>query len=232
MRCVVLQPSYIPWRGYFHQIQKADVFVFYDDVQYDKHGWRNRNRIKTREGTRWLTVPVHTKSHGRTRLRINEIQIDGSTNWAQRHWRSLTQSYGKAPFFGRYAPLLEPIYRDPPACLADLDIALTMILARALGLAGARFVRSSALGLSGARMERLVSVLRAVGATRYVSGPAARAYLDEAELAREGIGLEYMRYDYPAYEQLHPPYDPAVSIVDLLFMEGPRAADFIWGAHG
>ena len=231
MRCVILQPSYIPWRGYFHQVQKADVFVFYDDVQYDKHGWRNRNRIKTRQGTRWLTVPVHSRGNVVGGLPISEVRIDRSTDWGRRHWLTLTHSYGRAPHFDRYAPLLEPVYRDPPERLADLDIALTLLLARQLGIDGARFVRSSTLRVGGSRMDRLLAVLRAVGATQYVSGPAARAYLDEGALARAGIELEYMRYEYPAYEQLHPPYDPAVCVLDLLFMDGPRAADFIWGQH-
>src|SRR6202140_4033555 len=105
MKCAILQPSYIPWRGYFHQIQKADVFVFYDDVQYDKHGWRNRNQIKTAQGKQWLTVPVHSggATHG---VKIRDVKIDWSKPWSQHHMRALTSAYNKAPFFKKYQSLL------------------------------------------------------------------------------------------------------------------------------
>ena len=109
MKAVILQPSYIPWRGYFHQIFKADTFVFYDDVQYDKHGWRNRNQIKTSQGKQWLTIPVHSK--GVTEgLPINQVRIDWSKPWTISHWKAITYAYGRSPFFKQYAPLLESFY--------------------------------------------------------------------------------------------------------------------------
>src|SRR5262249_16216297 len=119
MTGVILQPSYIPWRGYFHQIQRADVFVFFDDVQYDKHGWRNRNRIKTNSGVHWLTIPVQSSSCVSRHITIKEIQIDSQRDWASKHWATLKQAYGKrAPHFARYAPLLERFYTRRPILLA------------------------------------------------------------------------------------------------------------------
>lgn len=227
MNCAILQPSYIPWRGYFHQIQKSDVFVFYDDVQYDKHGWRNRNRIKTANGPRWLTIPVRHKGNVTDHLRICDIPIVWDEDWNTRHLASLRQSYGKAPFFAHYAELLTATLSRRPERLADFTIDFTIALARQLGLA-TRFVRSSELALVGDRTDRLIAILDRVGATHYISGPSARDYLEEDKLSAAGISLEYMVYDYPEYEQLHPPYDPQVSILDLLFMKGDLASEYIW----
>jgi len=228
VKCVILQPSYIPWRGYFHQIQQADVFVFYDDVQYDKGGWRNRNRIKTASGPVWLTIPVlagHAVSRGTP---IAEIPINPNERWAPRHLRTIEQAYRRAPYFARYHAMLEGFYADPPPLLADFTIDTTIALVRELGL-DTRFERSSALPAAGSRTERLVSILTHLGATHYLSGPAARDYLEEDLLAAAGITLEYLTYDYPGYPQLHPPFDPQVSILDLLLMTGPDAGRSIWG---
>ena len=225
--CAILQPSYIPWRGYFHQIQKSDVFVFYDDVQYDKHGWRNRNRVKTANGTVWLSVPVRHKGNVTQGIPIKDIEIAWDQLWSAKHWATVTQSYARAPHFRRYAPLLEPYYAGRPRLLVDLTINLTIELARALGLE-TRFVRSSELGIGGHRTARLLAILQALGADRYVCGPASRAYLEEDELTAAGIAVEYMRYDYPTYPQLHPPFDGQVSILDPLFMLGPEAPRQMW----
>lgn len=225
MKCVILQPSYVPWRGVFDQVRLADTFVFYDDVQYDKGGWRGRNRIKTAQGTRWLTVPVHVTGSPR----IADVPIDWRQDWARKHLTTLAQAYARAPFLGRYLPLVEAHLARRPQRLADLTIELTIALARELGLERTRFLRSSTLGVGGSKTARLVAILGELGATHYVSGPSARAYLDEALLAEAGITVEFMRYEYPEYPQLHPPFDPHVSILDLLFMHGPDAPRFIWG---
>jgi hypothetical protein len=228
MNGVVLQPSFVPWRGFFHQIQKADVFVFYDDVQYDKHGWRNRNRIKTVAGPRWLTVPVHHRGNVEHAIPIKDIRIDTHADWRRKHLLTLELSYAKAPFFDRYAPYLREVYGREWTHLAELTIETTVALARELGLT-TRFVRSSELGIAGDRNARLVDILRAVGVTHYVTGPSARSYMDEGRFEAAGISIEYMSYAYPEYQQLHPPYDPQVSILDLLFMTGPDAGRHIWG---
>jgi WbqC-like protein len=231
MNCVILQPSYIPWRGFFHQVQKADVFVVYDDVQYDDRGWRNRNRIKTATGTQWLTVPVLGRGAQVEMTPIHEVPICWDRPWARKHLTAIRHAYSKAPFFRRYEGLLETFYARHDTLLADFTIDFITALAGELGLSGTRFVRSSTLGVGGARMERLIGILKAVGGRHYLSGPSARAYVDESLLAQAGITLEYMTYDYPEYEQLHPPYDPQVSVLDLLFMKGADAPAFIWGGE-
>lgn len=227
MRCAVLQPSYLPWRGYFHQIQKADVFVFYDDVQYDKHGWRNRNRIKTANGPQWLTVPVSARGNVTDGLPIDQVRI-ADRKWPGKHLASIRQAYAKAPHTDRCLALIEPLLMGEHERLVDLTIALTEVLADELGIE-TEFVRSSTLEVGGDRMDRLVGVLERVGATHYISGPAARDYMDEGRLERAGISLEYMEYDYPEYSQLHPPFEPQVSVIDVLAMAGDAAPSLIWG---
>ena len=232
MKCVVLQPSYIPWRGYFHQIHKADVFVFYDDVQYDKRGWRNRNRVKTPWGSQWLTIPVYAKGCQLHHTPIHQIRICWDRDWITQHWNALKLAYCKAPFFRAYGPLLEGFYRSRPTLLADLTIEMTKALAYELGINRTQFMRSSSLhpssNPSGSKTDHLVAILKTLGATHYITGPSAKDYLEEDKLAEAGISLEYMVYDYPEYEQLYPPFDPYVSILDLLFMKGPEASRYIW----
>jgi len=229
VKCVILQPSYIPWRGYFHQIQKADLFVFYDDVQYDDRGWRNRNRVKTEQGTRWLTIPVFSQGVQVTRTPIRDVRISWERPWARKHWETIRHSYSRAPHFARYSPLLADFFSRRGDNLADFTIELTIALAWELGLTKTRFLRSSSLAVSGEKTDRLLALLAAVGANHYISGPSARGYIEEGKVAAAGVTLEYMSYDYPEYEQLHPPYDPQVSILDLLFMQGAEAGEYVWG---
>ena len=226
MIAVILQPSYIPWRGYFDQIRRADLFIFYDDVQYDKHGWRNRNQIKTAHGKQWLTIPVH--SSGVTQgVPIKAVKIDQSKPWAKNHLKTLTVSYSKAPCFKQYLPLLESFYERRDEFIADFTIETTITLARELGNGHTRFMRSSELdGITGEKTGRLIQILKRVGATHYISGPSAQDYIETEKFAAAEITLEYMRYDYPEYPQLYPPYDPFVSVLDLLFMAGPDAARY------
>jgi hypothetical protein len=228
MNCVILQPSYIPWRGYFHQIQKADTFVFYDDVQFDKRGWRNRNRIKTPQGSTWLTIPVFSRGHQLEHTPINEIEICWDHEWNRKHWLTLQQHYRKAPFFDRYKDFLETFFKRHDPLLADFIIDFTVALAAELQLAKTRFVRASSLGVTGTKTERLLNVLKAVGATHYISGPSAKDYIEADKFADCNISLEYMGYDYPEYQQLYPPFDPQVSILDTLLMTGPEAPHYIW----
>jgi WbqC-like protein family len=230
MNCVILQPSYIPWRGYFHQIYKADVFVFYDDVQYDKQGWRNRNRIRAPGESKWLSIPVLSKGSVVNSTLINEIQVYWNREWTNAHLGTIKQFYAKSPYLQYYRPLLEEFYSRHPKLLADFTIDLTIELARELGINNTTFVRSSSLGATGSKTDRLVNILKAVGATHYISGPSARDYLEEDKLQAAGISLEYIVYDYPEYQQLYPPFDPYVSVIDLLLMTGPHAHQYIWGS--
>ena len=223
MNVVILQPSYIPWRGYFDQIRRADLFVFYDDVQYDKHGWRNRNQIKTAHGKKWLTIPVNSKGVT-SGIPSRDVRIDWSKPWADTHLKSLTTSYSKAPYFKEYLPLLESLYQRRDECLADFTIASSIAFAQALGFTSTRFTRSSEMpDLEGRRTDRVIHILKRVGATHYICGPSASSYMEPEKFEEAGIPFEYMQYNYPEYPQLYPPYDPYVTILDLLFMTGKDA---------
>ena len=227
MNVVILQPSYIPWRGYFDQIRRADLFIFYDDVQYDKHGWRNRNQIKTAQGKQWLTIPVHSKGATEGVL-IKDVRIDWSKPWPKQHFKALTFAYQKAPRFKDYLPLLQAFYERRDECLADFTIETSILLSRELGIVSTRFLRSSELpGITGAKTERLIQILKQVGATHYISGPAARDYIEQEKFNEAGITLEYMDYNYPEYPQLYPPFDSYVTILDLLFMTGKNAINYL-----
>ncbi|MFZ5820747.1 MAG: WbqC family protein [Chloroflexota bacterium] len=227
MNVVILQPSYIPWRGYFDQICRADLFVFYDDVQYDKRGWRNRNQIKTAQGKQWLTIPVHSKG-AREGIPICDVKIDWGQPWATNHLRSLLHAYGRAPYFRSHQPWLESVYSQRYELLADFTIWLTIEIARKLGITHTRFMRSSEMqGIDGHKTDRLIQILQRVGARHYISGPSARGYVEQEKFEAAGIGLEYMEYNYPDYPQLYPPFDPFVTVLDLLFMVGPDALSYI-----
>jgi hypothetical protein len=233
VKVVILQPSYIPWRGYFDQIFRADLFIFYDDVQYDKRGWRNRNQIKTPRGKQWLTIPVHSRGAQTENISINQIQILRENPWSQNHLKAIQHSYSKAPHFSRYLPLLEKFYGRHDEFLADFTIDFTIALTRELGNTHTSFRRSSKIaGIDGQKTDRLIQILQAVGATHYISGPSARDYIQKEKFDLAGITLEYMEYNYPEYLQLYPPFDPYVSILDLIFMTGPEALNYILkGSH-
>ena len=230
MNVVILQPSYIPWRGFFDQILRADLFIFYDDVQYDKGGWRNRNQIKTSQGKQWLTIPVYTK--GVTEgIMIKDIRIDWSKkSWSKKHLNALTFAYAKAPFFASYQPWLASVFERRDEFLADLTINTTVELAGMLGISDTRFMRSSEFSnLQGEKTDRVIDLLKRVDATHYICGPSASSYMEPEKFDAAGIPFEYMEYDYPKYPQLHPPYDPFVTILDLLFMVGDDALSYITG---
>ena len=229
MNCVILQPSYIPWRGYFHQIHKADVFIFYDDVQYDKHGWRNRNRIKTANGPVWLTIPVHAKGAPVSGLMTKDVRVSADSNWHRKHCNAIDLAYSKAPFFQAYREWVRELITPPCEYLADFTMSTTVAIARKLGIQHTRFLKSSELAPEGSATDRLVHLLKQVGAKHYISGPSARNYLEEEKIKQAGLSLEYMLYDYAEYPQLYPPFDPQVSVLDLLFMTGPEAGKWIWG---
>ena len=227
MKVVVHQPSYIPWRGYFDQIRRADLFIFYDDVQYDKRGWRNRNQIKTHGGKRWLTIPVHARG-AQQGIAIKDIRIDWSRPWNEKHLRALAMTYGKSPCFDAYVSWLDSEYHRRDELLADFTIRLTIDIARRIGIKNTRFMRSSELdGITGQKTERLIRILQLVGAKHYITGPSARNYIVDERFAAAGITVEFLEYRYPEYPQLFPPFDPFVTILDLMFMVGEDALEYI-----
>jgi hypothetical protein len=223
---VVLQPGYLPWLGFFDQLRRADVFVYYDDVQYDKHGWRNRNRIKTQSGPLWLTVPVRHSGLGFPR--VMDVEIDTRQPWARKHLESIRQAYARAPFLQHYVPALEELLHRRWERLVDLDIATVDLMAAWLGLKR-RIERSSALDIGGERSERLLHICRRFGATTYVSGDAAEGYLDTALFERHGIGVEWHRFRHPVYPQLHGDFVPYLSAIDLILNCGDESGAFLEG---
>jgi hypothetical protein len=226
-RVVINQSNYLPWKGYFDLIHDADVFIFLDDVQYTKNDWRNRNRIKGPNGLQWLTIPIG----GMNDRTIEAVPLpDG--NWRIKHWRSLQQVYGRTSHFGRYEACLKSVYEGPRrwSRLSEMNQWLIETIARDfLGLT-TRFTRASDYGVDGGGEERVLGLVKAAGGTRYVSGPAGQSYLNPARFAAAGLEIEWKDYQgYPEYPQLYPPFEHAVSVLDLLFSVGPDAPAHIWG---
>ncbi|MCI0411075.1 MAG: WbqC family protein, partial [Acidobacteria bacterium] len=226
LKVAILQPSYLPWLGYFDQMRRVDVFVHYDDVQYDRDSWRNRNRIRTQQGWQWLTVPV--RLGGRFGSSICEVEVDNRSDWARKHLLSLEQAYARARYVKQYLPRLESILSRKWERLVELNLALTAELASTLGLR-AETRRSSGLQSRGSRTERLVAICRELGATHYLTGDAAKSYLDEPAFAQAGITVEYQSYRHPAYPQLHGGFIPYLSVVDLIFNCGPESLPMLKG---
>jgi hypothetical protein len=222
---VALQPGYLPWLGFFDQMRRSDVFVYYDDVQFDWHGWRNRNRIKTPNGPMWLTVPVqHTGDLAGTR--VIDALVDRTARWAARHVKSIRQYYAKAPFLRVYLPELEELLQRDWTHIAALDIAVVGLMARWLSMTP-DVHRSSQLGIGGSKSERLLNLCRHFGATRYLSGDAAREYLDVDAFARAGVTVEWQAYPHPVYPQLHGEFVPYLSALDLLLNCGDESASIL-----
>jgi hypothetical protein len=224
-RVAIVQSNYIPWKGYFDLIRLSDQFVLYDDAQYTRRDWRNRNLIKTPGGLQWLTIPVEVKGKYLQRIRDTRISDAG---WGRRHWAALRSNYAKAPYFGYYRELLEPVYLAPSApFLSEVNRSFMDLIAPLVGIE-TPLSWSSDFELAEGRSERLLQICRSAGATVYLSGPAAKGYLDEGLFAAAGIRVEWMDYSgYPEYPQLFGAFEHGVTILDLLFNTGPRARDFM-----
>jgi hypothetical protein len=217
----ILQPGYLPWLGFFEQMHRSDVFVIYDDVQYDKHSWRNRNRIKTPKGAHWLTVPVLLKFDEHPR--VNEIRIDNGGNWRKKHLFTIEQNYSKAPFFRKYSPLFEETYTRDWEYLIDLDMYFIMKIADCLGIEKTKIIRSSALGITGDRIGRLIAICRRFHTDTFYEGASGRNYIDEGRFLAEGIQVVFQDYRHPVYPQLYGEFIPYLSIIDLLFNLGEKS---------
>jgi hypothetical protein len=223
-RVAILQSNYIPWKGYFDLIHDVDLFIFYDDVQYTHSDWRNRNKVMTRDGPRWLTIPA---GHN-MKLQICEVEISDQ-RWKQQHRNVIEQNYRNAPFFDELQPLLDFLYENSITNLSDYNQRAIRHLSDILGIQ-TEFTDSRLLGVEGGKTGRLIGILEKVGATHYISGPAARDYLDEYLFVEAGIKLVYKEYPvYPHYRQCFSPFSPFVTILDLIFNVGVDAPHFIWG---
>ncbi|MEO0371349.1 MAG: WbqC family protein [Pseudomonadota bacterium] len=224
-RVAIVQSNYIPWKGYFDLIAYADVFVLYDDMQFTRRDWRNRNKIKTAQGTQWLTVPVSVK--GKYHQSINDTELMGS-DWAEKHWKSLELNYARAPHFEAVADWLKPLYlENADTHLSVLNQRFLTEICTRLGIT-TRIDRSDAYTLIEGKTERLADLCAQAGGTTYISGPAAKDYIDPEVFTGYGLSLEWFSYnDYPQYPQLWGDFEHGVTILDLLFNCGDAAIDYM-----
>jgi hypothetical protein len=221
----VVQSNYIPWKGYFDLINSVDEFILYDDVQYTSRDWRNRNTIKSADGLIWLTIPVQVK--GKYFQKIKDTVV-ADNKWARDHWRSIVHNYSKSSHFSEYRELFQQLYLGPEdKFLSQINYRFITAICRILGIS-TTISWSMDYHLAGEKTERLVTLCQQAEATNYVSGPAAKTYLDEELFRRQGIALSYMDYSgYREYKQIYPPFESHVSIIDLIFNEGPDAARYM-----
>jgi hypothetical protein len=224
LKVCILQPSYIPWKGFFHQIALSDVFVFLDTVQYDKRGWRNRNQIKTPSGLTWLTIPVH--AHGTHQgLLIQNVEVQDSL-WAQKHCAQIAHAYKKAPFFTEEFPSLEALLletAEKEKSISRITAEITKSLARRIGIEKTRFLYASEFPFDTVSLEpsqRLLSIAQSLNGRVYLSGPSAKDYLDVALFQDFGVQVEWMQYNYKETAQLYPPFTHHVSLIDMLLTLG------------
>jgi hypothetical protein len=224
-RVAAIQSNYIPWKGYFDLINSVDECILLDQVQYTRRDWRNRNRIKVGDEAQWLTVPVEVK--GRYHQRIDETRI-ADPEWAERHWKTLQHGYRRAAHFMDVEERIAPLYLERTyERLSDLNRTFIEAVAAWLGITTA-ITWSTEYGIDGVRGELILGLCRAAGAEVYISGPAARSYLDEATFAEHGIAVEWADYSgYPEYPQLGSGFDHHVSILDLLFHTGAGAPRYM-----
>jgi len=215
-KVAILQSNYIPWKGYFDLINMVDEFIIYDDCQYTKRDWRNRNRIKTAKGTIWLTIPVMSKS--RSKSRIFDIKVIDK-HWSIKHLRSISFNYKNSPFFHDISAILEETYSrlGSERYLSKINHSFIAAICGLLSIQ-TKIVPSSQYDVPDSdATDKIVSLCRQANASRYLSGPAARQYLDTSRFESIGCQVDWMRYEgYPEYPQLHPPFEHSVSIIDLL----------------
>jgi len=223
-RVAIIQPGYLPWLGFFELMASSDAFVIYDDVQFDKNGWRNRNRIKTPHGIQWLSVPVLTR--GRNKPRNNEITIK-DLNWRKKHLKAIFQNYRKARYFDEVYPMIEKSLQVDSDRLIDFDMSLVQGIADYMKIR-TRIMLSSDLGIEGEdRAMRLINVCKHLGATHYYNGAAGKELYRKEDFKEYGITLEFQEYKHPAYSQLYGDFVPYLSVVDLIFNEGGGSLDII-----
>lgn len=222
----ILQSNYIPWKGYFDIINMVDEFILYDDMQYTKRDWRNRNKIKTGRGVQWLTIPVETK--GKFHQKINETVIAGD-EWASEHWKAIIANYGKAPYFKLYSSRFERLYSQvkEERFLSMVNFRFIKEICDILQIS-TKISWSSDYELRNGKTERLVGLCEEAGGAVYLSGPAAKDYIVNNCFTEAGITLKYMDYTgYPQYTQLYGDFIHEVTVLDLIFNEGPKSREYM-----
>ncbi|MEO0909428.1 MAG: WbqC family protein [Pseudomonadota bacterium] len=215
-KVAILQSNYIPWKGYFDLIASVDEFIIYDDVQYTKNDWRNRNQIKTPNGVQWITIPV---SQGLDQ-KVSEVKATDK-RWRVKHWKTIEANYRKTDHFDYTAEILHPIYEQSIDLLSEINVKFIKRISEHIGIK-TKISSSDDYDVGGEQTERLVTICANAGASEYVSGPAAKDYLKEDKFNAAGIGVTWFNYDgYPEYPQLWGEFTHGVSIIDLMFNCGP-----------
>lgn len=224
-KVAIIQSNYIPWRGYFDTINQVDEFILFDDMQYTRRDWRNRNKIKTPQGLIWLTIPVDVK--GKYHQKIKDAVVN-DPNWPDQHWKTIVHHYARAPYFEEYRSFFEALYQEATdPFLSKINYHFLSAICQLLGIT-TRLSWSMDYEIVEGKTERLVSLCQQTGATTYLSGPSARDYIEPVLFEQASITLEFIDYsNYPEYPQLFPPFEPAVSILDLIFNTGPHATSYM-----
>jgi len=221
-KIAILQSNYIPWKGYFDLINRVDEFILFDDMQYTRRDWRNRNKIKLAAGSKWLTLGVEVK--GKYYQKINQTLVSDA-NWAAQHWQKIHNAYAKAPFFADYQAMVGAWYAEAASMtkLSDINHFLIGKICGFLDIS-TQISHSSDFQLLEGKSERLLQLCLDAGGDTYVSGPAAKGYLDVALFADNGVAVQWMDYDgYPPYDQLFGEFEAAVTILDVIFNCGPQS---------
>ena len=225
MKAAIIQSNYLPWKGYFDIIHDVDVFVFLEDVQYTHRDWRNRNKIKTPGGVKWISVPVL----GGINQLIYEAKIDYSQDWREKHKQTLHHSYASASFYSTYQSEIFEIFSKKFNSLSELNIFSIKKISKILGIE-TKFFNSKDLHNDGTKDDKLINICQTIGADSYLSGPAARNYIENGKFSTAKIELCYKDYSgYPDYPQLWGNFESMVSIIDVIFNCGEKSPFYIWG---
>lgn len=227
MKTAILQSNYIPWKGYFHLIQSVDTFVVYDSVQFTKNDWRNRNRLILNGTANWITIPVRHQNLNQT---IRDTKV-ANPKWASKHWKTIQQAYSKAPYFNDFSDKIAESYvqLSSETKLTEINLTLIRLICEILNIK-TEIITDDQFDLPDDRLERLITICKKTNASTYLSGPAAKSYVDTRKFNESGISLEWMNYDkYRPYKQLSTDFDHNVSILDLLFCNGPEFQTYIRG---
>lgn len=222
----VHQPQYIPWLGYFEKIARSDGFVFLDRVQYKAREFQNRNKIRTKDGWLWLTVPV--LKNARAYPALDTVYIDNAQDWQRRHWRAIFLNYAKAPFFKEYSDWCADLYRKEWKKLSELNIYIIKSVNEFLGI-NTKIYNESQFKIGTKSTQRIIDICKKLKADTYLSGIGGKEYLDEQLFGLNNIKLNYQNFKHPQYQQCYKPFIPYMSIIDLLFNCGPEALKTLLG---
>ena len=219
------QLAYLPWLGYFERIKNSDVFVFFDTVQFEKNSFTNRNKIKTPNGSKWLTIPIKTSGLFKTNTLKNCKILDAK--WQKSHWLQIKENYRKSSFWQEYSPQFEVFYQKPYNKLSDLCWEMLQTFVKIFNIK-TKLIRSSSLPEFITTKDDLVlDILKHLRADEYISGALGRNYIHEDKFLISNIKLRYQDYKPKNYTQLFGEFIPYLGAIDLIFNQGPESMKYI-----